>query len=436
MVKDLRDYIRLLEEEDWIKRVSEPLSTKYEIASILKKHDGEKAVSFAKVKGFELEVVGNLCCRRDFVAKGFVISPKQLTSRIIRAAKTPIEPKVFNNGVSQELEVEEADLSRDLPILTHHAHDRGPYVTSSIIVAKDPETGRANASYHRMLLAGKKKLVARLVEGRDLHTFYSKSRSLGKPLEAAVVIGAPLQLLIAAAMSYGDVCELDLAGGLVEAPLELVRCRTIGVEVPRYAEIVLEGRLLLDQAEEGPFVDITGSYDVVREQPIFEVKLITRRDDAFYQAILPSGQEHRLLMGMPKEAQICDKVEAVSDVVGVALTPAGSNWLDAAISIRKRHPQEPYLTAMAAITAHYSLKRVVIVDEDVDVNDALSVEKAVLERAHPVEDYFVLKNVKGSTLDKSGIRSEGAELPPAKIIIDATIKGKKEFFETGKIPSS
>jgi len=139
---------------------------------------------------------------------------------------------------------------------------------------------------------------------------------------------------------------------------------------------------------------------------------------------------------MPKEAQICDKVEAVSDVVGVALTPTGSNWLDAAISIRKRHPQEPYLTAMAAITAHYSLKRVVIVDEDVDVNDTLSVEKAVLERAHPVEDYFVLKNVKGSTLDKSGIRSEGAELPPAKIIIDATIKGKKEFFETGKIPSS
>ncbi len=433
VLKDLRGYIRILEDEGFLKRLSKPLSKKYEVSSVLKEYDGKKAV-FASVKGFEMNVVGNLCCRKDFIAKGLDIEPNQLIHQFIHASQFPIEPKVFNKGPSQEVENENVDLNKELPILTHYEHDRGPYITSSIIIAKDPETHRTNASYHRMLLTGKKRLAARLVEGRNLHSFYQKSKILKKPLEAAVIIGAPLELLLAAAMSYGDVSELTLAGGLMKNPLELVKCKTINIEVPRRAEIVLEGHLLLEKEKEGPFVDITGSYDVVREQPIFEVEMLTRQEDAFYQALLSGGLEHQLLMGTPKEAQIYDEVKNVSAVKELSLTQAGSNWLDVVISIKKRHQQEPYLTALAAIAAHYSLKRVVIVDEDVDVNNLLMVEKAILERAHPVEDFFVLKNIKGSTLDKSGIRSDNIVLPPAKIVIDATIKDQRELFERGKIP--
>jgi 2,5-furandicarboxylate decarboxylase 1 len=431
-LKNLREYIKILENEDFLTRISKQLSIEYEIPSVLKKYDGKKAVSI-KAKGFKMDVVGNLCCNRDFIAKGLNIPKEKIHSRIAQATRSPIKPTIFKDGPAQDFLVDNVDLRKELPILKHYERDGGPYITSSIIIVKDPETKRVNASYHRMMLVNANRLLPRIVEGRDLHSFYLKSKKMGKPLEAAVVIGAPLELLIAASMSYGSISELELAGGLTHSPLEVVKCKTVDLEVPRHAEIILEGNILLEHKKEGPFVDITGSYDVIRNQPIFQVNMLTRRKDAFYQAILSGGFEHQLLMGMPKEAQIYDRVQDVSSVSGVALTSAGSNWLDVAISIKKKHPNEPYLTAMAAIAAHYSLKRVIIVDEDVDVTDLLMIEKAVLERAHPVEDYFVINNIMGSTLDKSVIRFGGKSLPPAKIIIDATIKDKREFFEFGKI---
>jgi len=432
-MRDLRDYIRLLERRGWVERVTDPVSTAYEIPAILKRYDGKRAVTFTKVKGYETVVYGNLCCRRNFIAAGLGVQPRQLAGKIMNAMNSPVKPRICRDGPSQEMRIESVDLTRDLPVLTHYELDKGPYITGGIVVAKDPETRRPNASYHRMMAIGRNRLVARLVEGRDLHRFYSASRARGKPLEAAVVLGAPLELLIAAATSPGELSEFDVAGGLSNTPLELLRCISINVDVPRHAEIILEGRFLLDQIMEGPFVDITGTYDVVREQPVFEVSTMTRRKDAFYQAILPGGQEHLLLMGMPKEARILGLVRSVSRVHGVALSRAGSNWLDVAISIRKTHQYEPFLTGMAALAAHYSLKRVVVVDEDVDVNDFVAVEKAVLERAHPVGDYLIIRNIKGSSLDKSGIRPDGGVLPPAKLVVDATVKGERMYFEGAKI---
>ncbi|MFQ6074591.1 MAG: UbiD family decarboxylase [Candidatus Bathyarchaeia archaeon] len=433
-LKDLRDYTTLLKERDWMEEFSDLLSTKYEIPHLMKRHDGEKAVSFTNVKEYEMKVYGNLCCRRDFMAGGLGVDPKQILERIIHALETPIQPRVLGSGPCQEVEISDIDLLRELPVLTHYEHDAGPYITSGIVITKEPETGRVNASYHRMMVVGRRRLVARLVEGRHLHRFYSSSKSLGRELEAAVVIGAPLELLIAASSSPGEMCELEVAGGLIGTPMELVACRSVGVDVPRHAEIVLEGRFLLESVEEGPFVDITGTYDRVREQPVFEVDTMTRRGDAFYHALLPGGRDHLLLMGMPKEAKALGLVRSVSRVKDIVLTEAGSNWLDAVISIKKTHPHEPYLTAMAAITAHPSLKRVTIVDEDVDIHDPVAVEKAVVERAYVVDDYFVIKNVRGSSLDHSGIRPDGTRLPPAKLIIDATIKGERMLFETAKIP--
>ena len=434
-LSDLRGFVRLLRDDGCLEDFSKPVSTKYEIPLMLKKHDGRKAVLFTIVKGYGTQVFGGVCCRREFVAKGLQTPPEAVLEKIIHSMKNPVKPKVFSDGICQEVETEDVDLIRDLPILTHYEKDGGPYITSGIVLAKEPETGRMNASYHRMMVVGKKRLVARLVEGRDLHRFYSQSESKGKPLEVAVVIGAPVELLVAAATSPGQMCEVDVAGGLAGSPLELVRCKTVDVAVPRYAEIVLEGRFLTARAKEGPFVDVTGCYDIVRDQPVFEVSMLTKREDAFYQALLPGGMEHKLLMGLPREAKMLDAVRSVSKVSDISLSTAGSNWLDAVISIRKTHPNEPYLTGMAALTAHYSLKRVIIVDDDVDVRDTLAVETAVVERAHPAEDYFIIRNVKGSTLDMSILREKGAKLKPAKLIIDATIKGERMFFEKAKIPT-
>jgi len=434
MMETLRKLIEQLDQEGNLEKVTQQISTKYEAPYILKEYDGRKAVFFSNVKGYDIPIVGNLCCRRDFIAKGLNVSTDKLADRILYGIRNPIKPKIVEDGPSQEKIEGEVNLHK-LPVLMHYEYDKAPYITSGIVIAKDPETDRLNASYHRMMVIGKNRLVARLVEGRDLHRFYIAAKKKKMTLEVAVVIGAPPALLVAASTSPGQLNEIDVAGGLLNTPLEMVKCKSVDLIAPRYAEIVLEGRLTLENAPEGPFVDITGAYDIIRDQPILEVNLVTHRIDAIYQALLPGGYEHLLLMGLPKEAKILEATRSVGKVLDAALTLAGSNWLDAAILIKKTHPHEPFLIGLAAISAHPSLKRIVIVDEDVNVRDLLSIEKAVIERAHPVNDYLVINHIKGSSLDKSILRGKGeTELTPAKVIIDATIKGDKMYYELGKIP--
>jgi 2,5-furandicarboxylate decarboxylase 1 len=430
----LNDYINLLQDEDLMVDFSDPSSVKHEIASILKTFDRKKAVHFSNVNGYETDIFGNLCCSREFIAKGFGISVDQIPEKIINSFKNPVTHKIVTDGSCQEVESTKIDLIRDLPILTHYQNDGGPYITSAVLIAREPETERLNASYHRMMVVGKDRFVARLVKGRDLDRFYNSSKELGESLNVAVVIGGPLPFLIACSTSPGELCELDVAGGLLGEPLEMVECKTNDLVVPRFAECILEGELLLEFEKEGPFVDVTGTYDIIRDQPLLKVNMITHKDDFFYHALMPAGNDHVLLMGMPKEAKIFSAVRTVSKVQNIVLSSSGSGWLAAAISIKKGHPYEPYVTAMAAVAAHSSLKRVIVVDEDVDITDPVAVDKAVLERAHVVDDYQVIKNIRGSSLDHSGIRVDGRVLSSAKLFIDATIKGEKKLFETAKFP--
>lgn len=430
----LNDYITLLQDEDLMVDLSDPLSVKHEIASILKTFDRKKSVHFSNVKGYETDMFGNLCCNREFIAKGFEISVDEIPEKIINAFKNPVTHKIVTDGSCQEIESTEIDLIRDLPILTHYQNDGGPYITSAVLIAREPETGRLNASYHRLMVVGKDRFVARLVKGRHLDRFYNSSKELGESLNVAAVIGGPLPFLISCSTSPGELCELDVAGGLLGEPLEMVECKTNDLVVPRFAECILEGELLLEFEKEGPFVDVTGTYDIIRDQPILKVNMITHKDDFFYHALMPAGNDHVLLMGMPKEAKIFDAVRAVSKVQNIVLSSSGSGWLAATISIKKNHPYEPYVTAMAAVAAHSSLKRIIVVDEDVDITDPVAVDKAVIERAHVVDDYQVIKNIRGSSLDHSGIRVDGSVLSSAKLFIDATIKGEKKLFETAKFP--
>ncbi len=191
-----------------------------------------------------------------------------------------------------------------------------------------------------------------------------------------------------------------------------------------------------ERAKEGPFVELIGT-DIIRDQPIIEVSAITRREDAIYQALLPAGREHALLMGLPRELTIFEATSKHAEITGISMTPAGGGWLEVAISIVKRNQEQPLTVGLAALHGHSSLKSVIIVDEDVDVTNYLEVQKAIIQRSYPPEDYTIIKGARGSSLDHSNIRqvnNQFIKLPHAKIIIDATVKGKKEAFEKAKIP--
>jgi UbiD family decarboxylase len=188
---------------------------------------------------------------------------------------------------------------------------------------------------------------------------------------------------------------------------------------PAEAELLLEGRISFkDEAEEGPVVDITGTYDSKRMQPIVEVVNVMHREDYVYQALLPGGSEHRLLMGLPREAAIYEAVsKVVPSVRAVNLSNGGCGWLHAIISIQKQTDGDAKNALLAAFAAHPSLKHAVVVDSDIDVFNPNEVEWALATRFQADEDLIVIPKVRGSTLDPSADQKSGLT---AKMGIDAT----------------
>lgn len=426
----LRKFLNKLDREDEILRINREVSTDYEIARELDHLDGGPAVIFEKVKNHDMKIVGNVYGSRKRIALGLGIKGSQIIHRMLEASSNLRKPKKTSEAAVQEFVQEEVDL-RKLPILKHFEKDGGPYVTSSIFVAEDGE-GNRNLSFHRLQLINRRRFAIRLVP-RDLYQMFMSAEEIGEPLDVAAVLGNHPAITLAAATSLPyDVDEYGIAGNLYKG-LELVDCKTSDLSVPARAEIVLEGQLLPgERVTEGPFADITGSYDVIREQPIFEVKCLTRRKDALYQAILPGSTEHRLLMGMSREPLIFGEVNKVTRAIDLLLTSGGCGWLHAVISISKQKEDDGQRAIDAAFKAHPSLKHVVIVDDDINIHDMQQVEWAIATRSRADRDMIVKSKVKGSSLDPTADPKTGLG---CKMGIDATMDlDKSEKFKRAKIP--
>jgi UbiD family decarboxylase len=211
--------------------------------------------------------------------------------------------------------------------------------------------------------------------------------------------------------------EFRLASALLGKPLELVKCGTVDTEVPANSEVVIEGQILPDElVDEGPFADITGTYDIVRKQPVLKVSRVTMRESPIYHALLPSGGEHRMLMGMPREPGIYSSVSKVTTAKNACLTDGGCNWLHGVVSIEKTSQEDGKKAIDAAFEGHPSMKHVIVVDSDIDIFDMRDVEYAVATRFQADRDAVIIKGAKGSSLDPSA--GEGAIT--TKVGIDAT----------------
>jgi UbiD family decarboxylase len=207
---------------------------------------------------------------------------------------------------------------------------------------------------------------------------------------------------------------------------ELVKCKTVNLEVPKDCEIVLEGRITKEKRAEGPFLDITGTQDKVREQPVIEIKCVTHRKNPIYQTLLPGKREHRLLMGMPKEPTIYNEVSKVCSCTNVNITPGGCSWLHAVVQIKKAHADDGRKAIDAAFRGHGSLKHCVVVDDDIDIYDPNDVEWAIATRFQADKNAVIEPNQPGSSLDPSGDLCEGKKAITCKGGIDATIPFDKK----------
>ena len=388
-----------------------------EMARVIRALEGQ-AVLFNRPRRAGWRVVSGVCGSREHFAWALDTDNLGIVPTLVNALERPRQPSLVSEAPCQQQVEGSPDLGK-LPILKHLEADGGPYITAGVVVLRDPDFGR-NMSFHRLMQIGPRQFTARIVEGRGTDTAWHKAVSGGRDLEVAVCLGVPIHVLLAAAMSPPKgVDELVIAQAL--APTPLVRCLTVDLEVPAECEAVLEGRITGELADEGPFIDLTETWDVVRQQPVVEIGCITHRQSPIYHALLPGGLEHKLLMGLPREPTIFQAVSEVAACRAVSITPGGMSWLHAVVQIDKQSEDEGRRAIEAAFRGHGSLKHVVVVDVDVDPFDAAAVEWAIATRFQADRDLLVFEDQPSSSLDPSAALSPGRKARSAKMGLDATI---------------
>lgn len=423
----LRDYLQRLEAQGELRRVSTPISKAYEIAGVLKYLE-PAPVLFEQVRESPFRVMGNLFGGKAAFANYFGIPVSQIIPFLTRAIDHPSPPVETHSAPCQEVVITDPDLDQ-LPILRHCLLDGGNYISSGVVIASHPRYGQ-NMDFHRLMQFSKNQMAVRVVRSRHFDTFLQDRKSL----DVAVCVGNAPNILAAAATSVElGLDELSIANTL--EPLQVVQARTVDLKIPAESEFVLEGTVYLDRTHaEGPFVDLTETYDVVREEPVFEVKAITHRRDAIWHALLPGGLEHKLLMGMPREPTIFRCVSEVVRCLDVNVNPGGCSWLHAVVQIDKIHEDDGKQAIEAAMRGHRSCKHVYVVDKDIDIYNPAEVEWAMATRFQGDVDLVVKPRAPGSSLDPS---AEPGSHNTTRVGFDLTkpLSSKGKSFDKAQFPT-
>ncbi len=357
---------------------------------------------------------------RQRLCEAFEVQPGELIDILSWAMENPSDPVLIESENSPVLEntMVVPDLL-GIPIPWHYREDGGRYQSASIIIAQ--YGGIRNTSFHRQLVKDESTTCVRLVP-RHLRTMVNTAQEKNDEVPIAVVNGPDPVVLLAAAMSFDEpLDELRVAAALHErlygSQLEVVELSN-GVVVPAISEYAMEARITTSTGEEGPYVDITGTVDDIRLEPVIEYDKIHHRNDPIFHALIPAGVEHMTLMGMPRAPTIKTAVSEVVTCTDVYLTDGGSGWLSSVIQIIPEESGDGMKAIKAALDGHKSMKQVIVVDNDIDVTDSSRVEWALMTRWQPDRDTLILSSQKGSSLDPSR-SSDGTT---SKIGMDATIE--------------
>ena len=392
--------------------VSEKIECESEKITKVLMEDQDRTVLFEDIGGGR--AAGNVFSTRGKIAEAMGIRPQEIVDFLAFAIAHPAAVNPVGNPEFRGT-VLDTDLMK-LPIPKYYPEDGGRYITAGIIIAE--LNGKRNVSFHRMMVMDGSRMAVRLVP-RHLYTMYAEARKSRQELKVSICVGAPVEVLLAAASSIDfDADELEMASAMrmksFNQPLCVGKCDN-GITVPAECDYVMEGAITLDYTEEGPFVDITGTYDFVRRQPVIRIDRIWAKKDPVFQLLLPGANEHFLLMGLPREPVILKTVrQTVPRTHAVRLTEGGCCWLNGVVSISKNKKGDGVNAIMAAFTGHPSMKQVIIVDDDIDIFNDREVEWAVATRFQ-ADRMLVVKGAAGSSLDPS------ADGTTSKIGIDATI---------------
>ena len=428
--RTLRSWLDRLQATDRLAVARPGVSLDFTLAALAKRWDARKAVLFPAPLGLdgrrhEIPVVSGLVSDRGWIAEAMGVEPDAVLDRFRAAAERPLPWKEVADAPCQQRIDRDPDLTTALPIPKHNALDAGAYISAGLVIARNPKTGIQNVSINRLQITGPRRMGI-LILPRDLHHFFAAAEAAGEPLDIAVAVGVdPLTLLASQAILPIDHDELEVAGALHSAPLEVVKCATNEVRVPAGAEIVVEGRLLPGVREtEGPFGEFPQYYGPAGENPAIEVNAIATRANPVFHTIVPAAMEHLLLGAIPREATIAAHLQRTCPtVLDVHLSRGGVCRYHLYVKLRKTQEGQGRNVIMAAFAAHADVKQVTVVDEDVDVHDPTAVEWAVATRFQAARDLFVIPRAQGSKLDPS---ADGGVSD--KLGLDATMPLDRDDF--------
>jgi UbiD family decarboxylase len=424
MAQDLRSFL------DLVKRtrpadfqiVSRPVDPAYEITALVARLEKEgrrrPVLLFENVKGTSFPVLTNVHASRSRLAAAIGAAPDRMLPTYLAAMERPVAPRVVATGPVKEVVRRGADVDLGLlPQIVHHDRDAGPYLTAAISFARDPASEMWNCAYNRLMIQGRDRSSIHLTLGKHLWEFHRIAEARGEPLPVAFAIGVhPAIALGALAIGSIDEDERAIMGALLGEPLELVKCETSDVLVPAHAELVLEGEILpAERTPEGPFGEFTGYSLGERPREIVRYTAMTHRRGALFQDITVAHLDHMLLSTIPMEANLYRAVRAMVPSVRAVRVPGPFTCY---VSIEQRLVGQAKNAIMAVLGADLYMKRVVVVDHDVDVFDDRQVNWALATRCQPDRDITIVTHARGSDLDPS-TREDGYT---AKWGVDATAK--------------
>jgi 2,5-furandicarboxylate decarboxylase 1 len=430
-VLTLRDWLAHLAHTGRLATIDQPVALEHELAAIAKCLDGTQAAFFTKPGGHDVPVVSGFMSRRGWIAEAMGVAEADLLARFRDAADQPVASKEIPRAEApcqQVVHTSGIDLHQLLPIPTHSEHDNGPYITAGLVIARNPRTGVQNVSINRIQVHGPDRMAILLLP-RHLYAFQKAAEEAGEALDVAIAIGVdPLTMLASQAISPIDSDELEIAGALHGAPLPVVKCVSNGVDVPAYAEIVIEGRILPNVRElEGPFGEFPKYYSAQEAREVIEVTAVTHREKPIFHTIVPAEMEHLLLGAIPREATLLAHLQrSHPNVKDVHLSVGGVCRYHLWVQFEKKREGEAKNVILCAFGAHYDIKQVVVVDTDVDVHDPAEIEWAIATRFQADRDLVVIEGAQGSPLDPSTTVGQPEDAPPhlqgvsAKMGFDAT----------------
>ncbi|MBI4322438.1 MAG: UbiD family decarboxylase [Chloroflexi bacterium] len=471
--RDLRDHIEALEANGKLVRITKQVNKDTELMPLVRwqfrglPDDDRKAFLFddvIDVKGRRYDIpvlVASHAASRQMYALGMQCKPGEIMEKWAQAQLHPVEPRMVESGpVQGEVHVGDALLEHggleEFPVpISTPGFDNAPYLTNANWVTKDPETGIRNMGNYRAMIKSPTRTGCCAMGVQHLRIHWEKCRRNGMPLQAAIVIGASPNLgyVGTTGIAYG-VDEFAVAGGIAGVPVELVKCRTVDIEVPASAEIVIEGVLSTEYLErEAPFGEFTGYMGAEEMNPAFEVTCITHRKKPIYNAFFSQfpPSESSKLRGVGHEGTFYKFLKYDCNIPGILDVAfhesCGSNPY-CVIQLRKLHPAHVWQALNGVVTRSAGFpKYAIAVDEDIDPRDADAVNWALSFRTQPNRDVRIVQGrVAGldhSTAPLTSLHSERRYPSPSgasAMLIDATIKWpyppvslpRKDFMEKSR----